>query len=162
MSNALDINNVTENEMVQEFQCSGCVSGPFEDCYQRVQEDASASSFRCGKHCLGTTILGRGRIALGLPKGFNKEGFEYIRLHTSMPTDLWNHLNIPVWVLERDGYLFVKTFAPRINKVWVDVIKGGKIDDMPALKSSTGRAVFGANVPLAAIYDVGEFIEEID
>lgn len=159
MSNALDINDVIEGEMVQEFQCQGCVSGPFEECYQREQED---TSFRCKKHCLGTTVMtgaGMNRVALGLPTGFNKEGFEYIRLYKEMPPSFWNHLNVPVWVLEQDGYLFVKTYSPRINKVFIDVIKDGKISDMTFDKPATcGESRLKDFKPI----NVGEFIEEID
>jgi len=54
-------------------------------------------------------------------------------------------LNVSVWGYEENGYLFIRVFAPRINKTWIDVIKGGTIDMLPD-----------------TVIDVKEFIDEID
>ena len=105
------------------------------------------------------TGAGIKRIALGLPTGFNRDGFEYIRLYTKMPPSFWNHLNVPIWALEKDGYLFVKTYSPRINKVYVEVIKDGKISDMTFDRTATlGESRLKDFKPI----NVGEFIEEIE
>lgn len=57
----------------------------------------------------------------------------------------WNDLNIPVWAMEEDGFLFVRTYMPRINMGATDIIEGGKREEL---------------CPNAI--DVREFCEEID
>lgn len=97
-------------------------------------------------------------FALGMPKGFNKPGYDTwsehqfaynkmaIRFWKSGEQPEWDWLNIPVWVMEQDGFLFVRTYAPRINMGWVDVIEGGKV-----------AQIHGFN-PV----DIGEHFDEID
>ncbi len=128
-------------QMVEEFQCPGCVCGSDTTC---KAFDYSPSQMRCMGHVLGTISAGAGNFALGLPKGFCKPGWSLndkgefektlnrinVRLWPDSKPD-WNRLNIPVWALEKDGYLFVRTYAPRINVAWVDVIKGGTLAMVP-------------------------------
>jgi hypothetical protein len=145
-----------EKEMVKEFQCPGCVNGPYEECYERRKE---GTSFRCAKHCPGTIMSGVRTIVLGLPIGFNRGGFKCIRLYAEMPPSIWNYLNVPVWAMEHEGCLFVKTYSPRINSIYIDVIKGGKISDItcnadPAIGKSRDNDFKPINV--------SEFINEID
>ncbi len=75
---------------------------------------------------------------LGLPTGFDKVGSlpgefrNNIRLfNDEHPHNGWDHLNIPVWAMEHEGFLLVRTFSPRINCTWVDVIEGGTLADVP-------------------------------
>ncbi len=106
------------------------------------------------------TMMGVGNsIALGLPCGFNKPGIAYdnsgkepprarntmdIRFWLKGKHPDWDDLNLPVWALEKDGFLFVRTFAPRINVCWVDVIQAGELKLVP-------KAI-----------DVSKFIDQID
>ena len=151
---------IIQSKMIKEFQCSGCVLGPDGDDLEtcsgfRLDNRSDESSFRCEGHTPGTRLLGVGRIALGLPKGFNRVGGlrdgenTNIRLHTTPDTvrALWDHLNIPVWV--DDGHLFVRTYAPRINVGYVDVIKGADFSIFDGLK-------------IVRPIDVRTFIDEID
>ncbi len=96
---------------------------------------------------------GVGRLAIGLPRGFNRTGsvefgdkpFVYIRLYESpdmMPE--YDRFNIPVWAMEQDGYLYVRCYCPRSNWLFVDVVKDGKLEHAP-----------GA-------VNVGEFYDQID
>lgn len=127
--------------MVERFQCPGCVCG----------SDAACGKFnwdpgwqRCTSHVLGTMIGLGNKVALGLPKGFNKPGFDIsiaepvafsrmlIRLWNDGTIPHWDHLNVPVWAMESgDGYLFVRTFMPRVNMAYVDVIEGGTLAMVP-------------------------------
>lgn len=138
-------------KMVQEFQCSGCTCGssPEDDCFELKTIPNCGSC--CKKHSAGTFVLGAGRVYLGMPKGFNKVGLDQvgnervhaIRLHYETKPK-FDHLNVPVWAMKQDGYLFVRTYCPRINQTYIDVIKGGKMSDVP-------QAI-----------DVSKFIDEID
>jgi len=93
-----------------------------------------------------------GLLCLGLPKGFcrvsgHKDKSEaHVRIFLKEGYDAhWdNRFNIPVWAMEQDGFLFVRTFMPRVDITVVDVIEGGTL----------------ALVPGAV--NVGEFIDEID
>lgn len=141
----------TLKEMIGKFQCPGCMHEESTDCERYKPEEGRS----CEGHVLGT-FLGLGNpIALGLPTGFNKPGFAHddkpvIKIRVRLFPDKddfdieWNHLNVPVWAMEVDGYLFVRTFCPRINVGWIDVIAGGTM----------------AMVPDAI--DVSKFINEID
>ena len=139
-------------EMVQEFQCPGCVSGPSPcECPSFVYDEGQR---RCTGHVLGTSLGIGNHFAIGLPRGFNKPGWVFgeqfsrntmdIRLFTKGNHFGWDHLNVPVWAIEKDGYLFVRTYSPRINVGYVDIIEGGSMADVP-----------GA-------IDVSEFINELD
>jgi hypothetical protein len=142
-------------KMVEEFQCPGCVCGSDTTC-GRYKFDETMR--QCTGHVLGTMIGLGNSIALGLPKGFNKPGVDWkaepprafntmkIRLYPkgTLPENHWNHLNVAVWAMGHDGHLFVRTFAPRINNSWVDVIEGGTLSMVP-------NAI-----------DVSKFVNEID
>ncbi len=133
-------------EMVKEFQCPGCTRGMFEDgCYKPDEE-----TFACAVHSAGTILAGAGNINLGLPKGFNRLGPidtklfpNNIRLFTNLPD--YDKFNVAVWAMEQNGYLLVRCYCPRINLTYVDVIKNGKLSQLPD-----------------SVFDVGKFIAEID
>ena len=134
------------SQMVEEFQCPGCVNGPYPECYEE-DNNYCPGSHRCKKHVPGTFMFRIGKLVIGLPKGFDRmgeSGFDVRLWDTPEKYHGWDHLNVPVWALERDGYLFVRTYAPRINKVWVDVVKGGTL-------AMVSQAI-----------NVGEFYDEID
>ena len=124
-------------KMVEEFQCPGCICGSDTECGSFKYDDG-------WKRCTGHTMLGLGNvIALGLPKGFNRPGWDFekkeptcrskmeIRLWPKGEYPEWNHLNVPVWGMEQEGFLFVRTFCPRINVSYVDVVEDETIDLIP-------------------------------
>lgn len=129
-------------EFVERFQCPGCVCGSDTECGEyRFSEEHQ----RCTGHVLGTMIMPIGNVALGMPKGFDRPGIEHDqkneRFRTRNTIDVrfwdfdrhpeWDHLNVPVWAMEEDGFLFVRTFAPRVNMTWIDVIEGGTLGLVP-------------------------------
>ena len=104
----------------------------------------------CIGHAAGTRFgLGpNSLVMLGMPKGFNKVGDPVSALRLQQSQDKaplcplvrlwekgnkpnWDHLNIPVWALVENGYLFVRTYCPRINIGFVDVIEDGSITMVP-------------------------------
>jgi hypothetical protein len=146
-----------QKEMIEKFQCFGCTcgSGVDEECFE-LQAYEEQGIFFCKKHSAGTILGGVGKIYLGLPKGFDKVGAlanslnlvkrpTNIRLFTEPSKCHYDYLNVPVWAMEKDGYLFVRVFCPRVNETFVDVIKNGKIKDV-----------------CPYVIDVSEFIDEID
>ena len=129
---------MTKEEMVNKFQCRGCVCGSDTKCGQySLKEDMS----QCTSHVVGTIIAGVGNFALGLPKGFCRTGYELmsertsnklgIRLWSEGESPNWDNFNIAVWAMEKDGYLFVRTFAPRVDITWIDVIEKGTLAMVP-------------------------------
>jgi hypothetical protein len=146
--------------MIGEYQCSGCLlGGPDAAKCPKLQHIAiSDDCFQCSSHVSGTSILGVGRIALGLPKGFNRVGMRLddpfhatvstnIRLWDAGARPSWNRTNVPAWAMEHEGALFVRTYLPRLNQSYVDVVDGGTLAIVPTF-----------TVP----FDVGTFIDEID
>jgi hypothetical protein len=138
--------------MIEEFICPGCVNSP-GDCYEPL-DGANVYGYGCARHVLGTFSFA-GHFALGLPKGFNRPGSDdsgktrhrmLVRLWPASEGRKpdWDHLNMPVWAMEKDGFLFVRTYMPRINQGAVDVIEGGTLDLVPGT------------------IDVGSFIGDID
>lgn len=131
---------MTLKNMIEEFQCVGCVGGSDTDCGRFVQAAAS-----CKSHVAGTELLGVGAILLGMPKGFNKTGHHYDangKFVSNYRVDIWfyppgaakeaigvyNYLNVPVWAMEKDGNLFVRVFMPRVNASFTQVVAGGTIN----------------------------------
>lgn len=158
-----EVSKEDQEGMIKEFLCPGCTCGNDpKDCraFKVSLEAASGSDqvfFSCAGHSAGVFGIGPGRIALGMPKGFNRYGGSvppshvdaaaeearsgkytpgrgdvmnmhpmYINLWDGANRPVYDWLNVPVWALEQDGYLFVRVYSPRVNGTRVDVIKGGK------------------------------------
>ena len=114
-------------ELVELYQCPGCVCGSDYSCY------AKGFSHACEKHVAGTTIMGLGKIALGFPKGFNRVGDGVqIDIFLNKGAFEYNALNVPVWKrLDENGNTLVRGLSPRINKTFLHVYQGdvmAKID----------------------------------
>lgn len=143
---------MAEKEMVEKFLCIGCTCGGPTTCQKYNIERLSYGGFHCSSHSAGTFFSSIGRIALGLPKGFNRYGGSVppshlkegnsesardkspmlIRLFSKENKISWDKFNVPVWAMVKDGYLFVRTDCPRINLVYVDVVKGGTLEMVPS------------------------------
>jgi hypothetical protein len=148
-------------EMISEFQCSGCMcGGPTTDDCDAFDLEENEGYFRCSSHVCGTaTMTGMGFVnfALGLPRGFNRGGLEMknkeerwtnkflIRIWPEGKYPDWDKFNVPVWAMEKDNFLFVRTYMPRINRGCTDVIEKGELKSL-----------------CPDIIDVSEFYDEID
>jgi len=127
--------------MVSEIQCPGCTCGvaPASDCENFKQD--TEYGFYCKAHSAGTLLGGAGWIALGLPKGFDRVGAHRAKGEDSRSTNIrlwiapdhpqWNTFNMAAWAMVRDGYLYVRTYLPRTNRTFVDVVKNGTFDMVP-------------------------------
>jgi hypothetical protein len=147
-------------KMISTYQCPGCMLGsaPAQKCSAFKPVDAGGH-VQCMSHVTGTSSLGGGRMALGLPKGFNKVGARLddpfagkqttnIRIWPKGSDPGWNKLNVPIWAMEHEGNLFVRTYCPRVNVGYVDIIEGGEF------------SALAKNWP--GVFNVHAFIEEID
>jgi len=143
--------------MIEEFQCPGCVAGSDTKCGSFKETEGTFGGFRCEKHCAGTLIGMVGLIYLGLPKGFCRVGKDHncceVWLYKKNNFDFFNFCTLPVWVMEKDGYLFIRCYMPRVNTTTVQVIKNGKLDDLVKYCKEH-------NIPLPQ--NVADFIDEID
>lgn len=144
-----------KQEMVEKFQCPGCMCGTDPKTCSAFNLE-QPYGFHCSGHVLGTSVNMQFHIALGLPKGFNRppprddmmrtrstiiNGFG-MWLAGTKPS--WDKLNIPVWAMVNDGYLFVRTYSPRTDRGRIDVIEGGTLDMVPQA------------------LDVSKFVDEFD
>jgi len=141
-------------DLIDLFQCPGCLCGinPW-DCEHYKPQDFH-NHVCCLGHTIGTMVIPIGYIAIGLPKGFNRPGcwdrdgkdhpYMNIRIWPKGKKPNWDDFNVPVWALEKEGFLFVLTFSPRINETYVDIIEGGDLGLVP-------QAI-----------DVSKFYEEMD
>jgi len=150
---------LSEEELlvIGEMQCPGCTCGcaPAAEC--ESFKPSNDYGFKCEGHSSGTILSGVGYVYLGLPKGFNRVGafrakgddktLNNIRLWIYPAIPEWDFLNVPIWAMEKDGFLYVKTYCPRINVNYVDVVKGGRIEHIP---------------PDCHAFNVDDFLEEID
>ncbi len=80
-------------------------------------------------------LFGRGNLGLPIPfarvqyRETREEVRTNIRLHM-YPADYgtyWDGFNIPVWAMEKSGFLFVRTYSPRTDQSYVDVIQDGTL-----------------------------------
>src|SRR3990167_8905490 len=119
-----------ERAMTERFQCPGCTLGGDTTCGAYKQNPDTGA---CAAHRLGTIKSLCGPFALGLPKGFCRPGVDrdrngdWCEPRFAMPIrfftaggrqPLWDKLNIPVWAMEDDGYLIVRTVEPRHGMLW--------------------------------------------
>ena len=146
-----------KNDMVKDFQCPGCVAGSDTDCGSFLLKESEFGGFRCEGHVAGTRISMIGSIYLGLPKGFSRVGKDHsccsIFLYEKEQFEYYNFCTLPVWAMEKDGYLFVRCYMPRVNMAVVQVIKGATIEGLSEYCSGHG-------IPVPQ--DVAKFYDEID
>lgn len=130
--------------MIEKFQCPGCVCGSNTKCGSFRLSEIPDGGFTCASHVPGTSMFPGGKILLGLPKGFNKVGDNKLEvwLYTKDKNFTFDHLNVPVWAMQENGYTFIRVYSPRINKGIVVVQEGSKL-------------------PNGSI-DVSKFVDEID
>jgi hypothetical protein len=119
------------DEAIQEYQCSGCVNGPYPECYQRA---SGSDGVQCGKHCPGTFVSARGKIFLGLPVGFDRLG-PYNDMRLLIFQELKNgwgeydKFNVPVWKhLDEHGNTLVRGISPRLNMPFLHIFLLNVID----------------------------------
>lgn len=141
-----------EMEMTEKFLCPGCVLGSGTECGHYKPRADNPPAGGCSAHRAGTFVMPGGKMALGLPKGFNKTGNiseTNIYLYGAGTKPEWDFLNIPVWAWEGTGedagYLFVRCYSPRVNYGSVEIIEGGKMSDCPG-----------------GTLDVASFLDKID
>ena len=148
-------------KMIDDIQCPGCIHGTDPDTCSAYEFASEGGFFVCKNWRPSTFFGGIGRVAIGLPRGFNRTGmvefaekpFVYIRLYEK-PEDMqsYDRFNIPVWAMEKDGYLYVRCYSPRSNWLFVDVVKDGKLE----------HAAFKDGDYTHKAINVGEFYEETD
>ncbi len=130
--------------LIEKYQCPGCTLGPDVFCGSFKAAEIGQG---CDGHSFGTAMTGVGFFALGLPKGFNREGARgslHLRVFTGGYPE-YDKFNVAVWAMRHEGDVLVRTYLPRVNRAYVDIVGG----------AANGK------LPLGAI-DVGEFYEEID
>jgi hypothetical protein len=133
----------TIEQMVNEFQCPGCTCGSdTQNCNAyKLENLETAGGQRCANHSAGTIAMGLGFINLGLPKGFcrvrkpytksYKNNYTNIRLIENPQEFKEDKFNVAVWAMEKDGYLFIRTYSPRIDATFVDIVKDGTLALVP-------------------------------
>lgn len=138
---------MNQEEMVRKFLCPGCVCGHNTECGQYKEQEPGIGG--CSGHVLGTFIMpAPGLIALGMPRGFNRpvscvsenirDGKMLIRTYPKGSTwPQYDVFNVPVWVREEEGFLFVRVAMPRIAGWAVDIIEGAHPSDYPEAKDVT-------------------------
>jgi len=119
-------------EVVEKYQCPGCVGGNDTSCYIK-----SSDTLACDKHYAGTTIFPRvGRIFLGLPQGFCRLGpDEDIKIWIYKHTNDWtfDKFNVAVWKHRtKEGHILVRTFMPRLNQGSIQIFIEGDFDKIKA------------------------------
>ena len=120
-------------KLIQEYQCSGCISGGSIRCGS--YEKQSDYGERCISHYPGTMMLGAGKMYLGLPRGMNKvgdfkseKGDSRIRIWVDGNKPEWDMFNLPVWCKQDGDNLIVKTVMPRRMEIHIDIIQNATKD----------------------------------
>lgn len=157
MTNKTETNEEFSDEIskyfAKEYMCPGCVCGIDPDrCdkYKKNSKNLSTATYGpgCVNHVAGTSILGLTGILLGFPKGFCRvpEGYQIFSLSVGayknieysfheQPDVKYNTFNVPTWKhLDKNGNTLVKGLCPRVNKVFVDVIKGNHLDEINCME----------------------------
>lgn len=123
---------------IEEYQCSGCVSGCDISCFENNETGGEG----CGQHHAGTMATGVGNFFLGMPKGFNRLGIQtklkpniYATFESSdWKYDMWN---IPAWKYKNEkGHVFVRGIMPRRNEPFIHVFLEDCLDKIDCLEIS--------------------------
>ena len=127
----------TPKEAIKEYQCSGCMSGPYEECYTTE----AGYGVGCRKHFAGTMMSFVGKIFLGMPKAFNRLGHHEkmkVEIFVDMTDEVWlDKFNVPVWKhLDEHGNTLIRGLRPRLNEPFVMVILGNHIDKIDCIEIS--------------------------
>lgn len=135
-------------EMIEKYQCPGCVLGSDTKCGSYFLQQYG-DQFNCLYHEAGTMIGFHMKTLLGMPKGFNK-------FNADAKPDLWFFENkswgddassisdFPVWKAKHDGRTFLRVVQPIVGCVQTHVIDN--IEGYDDIKCK----------------DVADFEEEID
>ena len=122
-------------EMIEKFQCPGCVVGSDTKCGSYKEKGYQ----RCISHTCGTSMLTNAGIVpiyLGLPVGFCRlNNDSTVVLYTESDADkafVYDLYNVPVWAMELDGFLYVRVYSPRIDSCSLQVVEGGKMSSLPS------------------------------
>ena len=161
------MDNIIFKQAVEKFQCPGCVNGSDTQCGAFEEQSYSKA---CKNHCAGTMALGAGMFYLGMPKGFDKVGFAIsadlknnIRIFSPDKLDgLYDLFNVPVWYQEIEGNLFVRCFIPRRNTAYIDIILGGKAEDIQIKSLGTTIGEVETDLSQFKPINVGDFADRID
>jgi len=112
-----------QKEIIEEYQCAGCVCGGDTSCFEahKIVGDLS-----CGKHVAGTMATGIGKFFLGMPIGFCRIGHDKLEINIfkSIETS-WGYdkFNVPVWKHKNEkGHVFVRGIRPRLNMPFLHII----------------------------------------
>ncbi len=122
-------------ELVEEYQCAGCVCGDSFECYEKVD----GTGVECDKHVAGTYISGIGKIFLGMPTGFCRSGtIDRPKIYIFEKfTDGWGQdkFNVPVWKhLDKKGNTLVRGLSPRINEPFIHIFKGNCLEQIDCIE----------------------------
>lgn len=107
---------------IEEYQCSGCVCGSGIECFK-----SSSNGVGCGKHVIGTMIVGIGHVLLGLPNGFNRVGvcneLKPNIFETYEKCDWkFDKYNVAVWKhYNSKGHTIVRGIMPRKNEPFIHI-----------------------------------------
>ncbi len=123
---------MTPKDAIKNYQCPGCVSGPYPKCYKTNENLA------CDAHCAGASTAG-GRFFLGLPKGFCRLGScDSTKIYIFKDiADGWGYsnFNVPVWKhLDKHGNTIVRGMCPRLNDPWIHIFLGDFINDIKCIE----------------------------
>ena len=126
---------------VERYQCSGCISGSDITCFKANETSGGVG---CGKHLSGTTIIGIGKVFLGLPKGFNRLGhlgnmkpviFISFKEFAESGWKEYNKFNRPVWkYLDEHGNTLVRGLMPRRNEPFLHIFLEDCISQIDCLE----------------------------
>lgn len=123
-------------KLIEEYQCTGCVKGPFEECFIH---DKQGDGFQCDNHSPGT-FANFGLMFLSMPTGFNRIGkfkpdMKMFLFKTLDECGWFDKFNIPVWKhLNEHGHTIVRGLRPRINQPFLMVIMEDCMDRIDCLE----------------------------
>ena len=119
-------------KFIEKYQCVGCMNGHNTSCFEK-----DSYGIGCGKHTTGTFVSGIGGIFLGMPKGFNRKGFQdslKIIITGKVPPFKYDKFNVPVWKYQDKNCILVRGLHPRLNQGFLHVIINGDIKSIKCLE----------------------------
>ena len=126
-----------KKKAIETYQCAGCTNGYNIKCFQENEVGIG-----CSKHSAGTLLSNIGKIFLGLPKGFNRLGFDEAlipHIYRTFNDSLWAYdkYNVPTWkFLNSAGHTIVRGHIPRRNMTFIHIFLEDCMDKIECIEIS--------------------------
>jgi hypothetical protein len=104
-------------EIVERYQCRGCVSGSYGECF----EQSYYYNLSCENFVVGAPKTPKWEVLPTLPNGFNRiTDKTEIGIYDHFEPSEFDQFNIPIWkYLSPEKHTYVRGLSPRVSRLFI-------------------------------------------